>query len=113
MNLAESSSSDESSWDDDSNLDNLSPIVISPPSPVTPPCLDDFDSDNESESTLDLHAEMEKHYKCLLGAIHALQDEVEQARILNNLEVLMLCAPQLQLLKHFAVFQPHLFRKKL
>ena len=55
----------------------------------------------------------DKPYCCLLGGIMALINEVEKARFLNRLDVPLSHAPQLHLLEHFAVFRPHLFRKKL
>jgi hypothetical protein len=57
--------------------------------------------------------DQDEPYRRLLGGITALLDEVERAWFLNRLDVPLLRAPQLHLLEHFAVFRPHLFRKKL
>ncbi|KIK80353.1 hypothetical protein PAXRUDRAFT_158909, partial [Paxillus rubicundulus Ve08.2h10] len=52
-------------------------------------------------------------YVCLLGAIQALCDEVERARVLERPAEPPMCVPQLQLLAHFADHHPELFQKKL
>jgi hypothetical protein len=106
------SPTDESSWG--SISDGFEPIIITPPSPMTPLLSSEFDSSNGSEcdSEADVHAKVDEHYQRLIGAIQALHDEVERAWVLNCLQVPLLRAPQLHLLEHFVVFRPHLFRKK-
>ncbi|KAF8547087.1 hypothetical protein OG21DRAFT_1490526 [Imleria badia] len=94
---------------DDDN--NLAPIIITPPSPILPIIfLDILDSDSESDGGMQ---DQDRPYRQLLGEITALIDEVERMWFLNNLEVPLLHAPQIHLLEHFAVFRPHLFRKKI
>ena len=95
--------------------DAFEPIIIPPPSPIPPlVLLDFFDSESESNSEdLGGMQDQDKPYQRLLGEITALIDEVEKARYLNRLDVPLLRAPQIHLLEHFAVFRPHLFRKKL
>ena len=110
----ESDADESDPGDRDSDDDILEPIIISPPSPILPLIfLDILDSESESDSQDSDNMVTDKPYRRLLDGIAALIDEVEKAWFLNCLDVPLLCAPQLHLLEHFAVFQPHLFRKKL
>ena len=119
----------EDDLDDSDTDDDL--IFIPPPTPISPlPSDDESESDLSSESESDLSSESEsdlssesesidsteardQHYEQLLGAIEALEDEIQQAQVLHNVGVPMMHASQLQLLDHFAEFRPHLFRQKV
>ena len=100
---------------DQDNSDILEPIIIPSPSSIPPLILlNIFDSGSElDDQDSDDMDDQDQPYQCLLGEIAALIDEVERVQFLNRLNVPLLWAPQLHLLKHFAVFQPHLFHKKL
>jgi len=117
---------DDFNVDIDSNQDDsdiLEPIIIPPPSPISSLILlnifnsesksDDQDLDDMDDQDSDDMDDQDQPYQCLLGEIAALIDEVERAQFLNCLDVSLLWASQLYLLKHFAVFWPHLFCKKL
>jgi hypothetical protein len=114
MAVCNPSPTDESSWG--SVSDGFEPIIITPPSliMITPLLSSEFDSSDGSEcdSEADMHAKVDEHYQRLIGAIQALHNKVEQAWVLDCLQVPLLHVPQLHLLEHFVVFQLHLFRKK-
>ena len=94
--------------------DDLEPIIITPLSPISPVIfLDILDSDSEFDQSDGGRQDQDGPYQQLLGEITTLIDEVERTRVLNTLEVPLLHALQIHLLEHFAVFRPHLFRKKL
>jgi len=97
--LSESSASD-------SDLD-LNPMIISPPSPLTPNLPDMSDSDLSDVDPITTH------FLQLQGSIAALQDEVKKAHILHRPDEPPPQAPQLHLLVHFDEHRPHLFRQKL
>lgn len=73
-------SSDTSESNSDIDVD---PIVITPPSPMSPILLDisDFSDSDASSDEVD-HIAMQ--YNRLQDAIAALRDEVEQARVLHR-----------------------------
>jgi len=100
--------------DEFSSDDSLKPIIITPPSPISPILPSDLDSGSLSSSdSSDSFHDQDLRYSRLLDAIQALRDETKHARVLNQLQERPLCAPQLYLLEHFAEFRPHLFCKKL
>jgi len=100
--------------DEFSSDDSLEPIIITPPSPISPILPSDLDSGLLSSSdSSDLFHDQDLRYSHLLDAIQALRNETKRARVLNQLQERPLRAPQLHLLEHFAEFHPHLFRKKL
>ena len=92
-------------------------IVITPPTLFSPLSSEsESTSDLGSESTDDSITSLEiknAHYHRFLNAIHALQDEIQKARIIHPIAERPFHAPQLHLLQHFADHRPHLFRKKL
>ena len=101
--------------EDESSLDNsLEPIIITPPSPISPILPSDLDSRSLSSlNSSDSFHDQDVHYCRLLDVIQALRDEMMCARVLNQLVEQPLCVLQLHLLEHFAEFRPHLFHKKL
>ena len=105
---------DEDEDDLDNSDDDEDLIFIHPPTPVSPvsPLLSNFKSDQSSKS-IDSMEERDQHYQHLLGAIEALRDEVERARVLHHIAEPMMHVSQLPLLEHFADFRPALFRQKL
>ena len=100
--LSESSASD-------SDLD-LNSMIITPPSPLTPPGLVGMSDSDMSGDEID---PINTHFHQLQGSIAALYDEVEKARVLHRPDQPPLRAPQLHLLVHFEEHRPHLFRQKL
>ena len=89
----------------------FNPIIIPPPTPISPIVFLDI-LNSESEFDQDSDGGMcgwDEPYWRLLGTITSLINEVEKAQYLNHLEVPLLHAPQIHLLKHFTVFRPHLF----
>jgi hypothetical protein len=99
--LSESSASD-------SDLD-LDPMIITPPSPLTPNFADMSDSDLSGDEINPITT----HFDQLQDSIAALRDEVAKARVLHQPDEPPPRAPQLHLLVHFEEHRPHLFRQKL
>jgi len=54
-----------------------------------------------------------KEYARIIGSLTALQDEVQMACVLHIPDEPPMRAPQIQLLDHFAIHRPQLFRMKL
>jgi hypothetical protein len=103
--LSESSTSD-------SDLD-LSLMVITPPSPLTPILADMSDSDLSGD---EINPITTAHFHQLQDSIAALRDEVEKAHALHCLhkpDEPPPQAPLLHLLVHFREHHPHLFQHKL
>jgi hypothetical protein len=99
--LSESSASD-------SDLD-LDPMIITPPSPLTP----DFADMSDSDLSGDKINPITTHFDQLQDSIAALWDELAKARVLHQPDEPPPRAPQLHLLVHFEEHCPHLFRQKL
>ncbi|KAF9233516.1 hypothetical protein BU15DRAFT_80010 [Melanogaster broomeanus] len=113
----DNSSSSPSNSSMDTSSGSMSPMLISPPSPVSPCWPEDWsDSSFGTDSSFETASSVERadeRYVCFLGAIEALHDEVTKARILERPSEPPMRASQLHLLAHFADHRPHLFRKKL
>jgi hypothetical protein len=106
-------SSSGSPVSDNTSSGSWSPMLITPPSPISLP---DSDLGSERHSSIDTESSGERddaRYVRLLGAIEALRDEVEKTRVLERPAEPPMRAPQLQLLAHFADHRPELFQKKL
>lgn len=97
----------------DSEDEDRDLIFLTPLTPLTP-FLSDFGSESDqSWESFDSTEARNQHYERLLGAIEALRDEVERARVLTRIAVPLLHASQLHLLDHFADYRPHLFRQRV
>ena len=86
--------------DVDGESDNDFDMVITPPTPITPL----LGSDSEADGDFTPLEQREQRYHCFLDAIHALQDEIQKARVLQPIGVPLLRSPQLHLLEHYADF---------
>ncbi|KAG2745077.1 hypothetical protein P692DRAFT_20742623 [Suillus brevipes Sb2] len=87
-----------------------SPMIISPISSISS---DSETSDKSSDSSGTDFYDIDLCYLCLFEEITVLRDEVERARVLHRPDEPPMCAPQIQLLPHFAVHCLDLFHQKL
>ena len=98
--------SDDSPSPDASDSGYDSPLIISPPTPISP--LSPFDSpasefSSASDST---SAVNDQQYAHLFAILEASIDEIAHARVLDRPDEPPMRAPQIQLLDHFADHQP-------
>lgn len=101
---------DDFSSGSDSMSSIPSPMIISPISPISS---DSETSDKSSDSSGADFYDIDLRYLRLFEEITVLRDEVERARVLHRPDEPPMRAPQIQLLPHFAVHRPDLFRQKL
>ncbi|KAF9237418.1 hypothetical protein BU15DRAFT_75959 [Melanogaster broomeanus] len=74
-----------------------SPLIITPPSPLSP-FLSEIDSNSTGDAESESGVEGDTEYCELLNAIQALRDEVERARVLEKPDAPMMRASQIPIL---------------
>ncbi|KIK74773.1 hypothetical protein PAXRUDRAFT_19548 [Paxillus rubicundulus Ve08.2h10] len=102
-----------SSPDSSSSNSDMSILVPSPPSPITP-TLSGPEINSDTGKPDSPHDDLDSAIlQLLLHGIQALTDEIAHARVLHQPVVPMMKSSQLHLLEHFANHHPHLFHQQV